>query len=198
MLVGMWSRLCCPAGSFDHMCRRSICKRVSLFSKELSNFLSHEFRALAWQVYIFGKCNLSSSNFSLHISLIVSWIIFLIVFWICFWIVFCCIHAYMKLFWIILWIIFWILDLGSDTLSTKDFLDVWLIMTPFLWTLQAFHICLSTSSGVHHHKGRRDWGCLSKMFDGHRNLPQVCWNWAHGTRRWFLKNKIHHPFRQAF
>ena len=47
------------------------------------------------------------------------------------------------------------------------------IMTPLLWTLQAIHICLSTSRSTHHHEGRRNWSCLSKLFNGNWHLSQV-------------------------
>ena len=50
------------------------------------------------------------------------------------------------------------------------------IMTPLLWTLEAIHICLSTSSGTNHYEGGRDWGRLTKMLNGHCHLSQVCWN----------------------
>ena len=52
------------------------------------------------------------------------------------------------------------------------------MMTLLLWTLQAIHICLSTSRSAHHYKRRRNWSCLSKLFNGNRHLSQVFRDWS--------------------
>ena len=50
------------------------------------------------------------------------------------------------------------------------------VMALFLWTLQTIFICLPACWCTNHHKGRRDWGSLAKMFGASCQFPQILWN----------------------
>ena len=58
-------------------------------------------------------------------------------------------------------------------------------MTPFLWTLQAIHLCLPAGCSFDHYERGRSRSLFPKMFRAHNNLSQVQWNWPNSKLSWW-------------